>query len=444
MRYATFLTLLLGLCGAVGAEDAEFKLVRGERPPVDSALKTRVVSIEQDFYPNLDKSADALAEAKVEDYVRKYKVQDFYNAISRMEKALQGTDAKRSDVAWCRRWLTAYKQRVDEFAAKAKDLREAGDATAAAAVKDVSARLDELSSYFDPKSFKCDLDAPLTARRVREWITRLKTLDAIPPKGLAELDRLVKDHPEYAKDERIRSLQAWFKQRMPEAIKRGINRTIDSFETGSGTGPGVALQAIEQVRNILPPNEVPAWMLEDETEVNRMLKDVPLAIEGCQARLQVMKDYLAKADPEYEALLPQLLALYAKVEEGAKAAYENARLPEARSTSADLMAIAEKVLADPATESGARKRVVINADKQHESERRSSERIDGEWIYVKSWTEEYDWFQVAAAEKVGADWRIVFYQLRRYTKALKGDSNHEWYCAERIVGKKIREENIEK
>src|SRR5690606_30401213 len=127
-------------------------------------------------------------------------------------------------------------------------------------------------------------------------------------------------------------------------------------------------------------------------------------------------------DAELEAYLPRLRQMQAQIETGAQQIFEKTRMPPSGSNSPDLRRIAEKVLADPATEATPYKRLVIETEPKHEVEPRRSTWPDGDYIVIKTWTEEYDWFVVATAEKDGNDWRLCFYQLRRYTKALKGDS----------------------
>mgnify|MGYP001347077855 CR=1 FL=1 len=424
--------------------DGEFKLQPGERPPADPALKT--VLPEYAVYEPLDKAARALADAlpRVQEWADKnWNLEELDRYADRLEKSVERQDASRSDVQWVRRWVAAYRARVRTFAAEVQRIRGARAAAAQAEASDVSARLDELRAFFNPKTFDSSLAPPLTPQRVRDWIEQLRNWTALPPKGLAELDRLVKDHPKYAKDERITGLRRWFGEVMPKRIQAGIDRTMNS----DMQGPGYALRAIGALDNIKEPGRVEWWLNNNgasDSMVEDLLSRFPPAIEACEAKVIFAREYLGKPDAELEAYLPRLRQMRAQIEAGAQRIFENTRMPPAGSTSPELRRIAEKVLADPAAEATPYKRLVIETEPKHEVERRESSYPDGDYIVIKKWTEEYDWFVVATAEKDGVDWRLCFYQLRKYTKALAGDSTYEWYCARRWWGRRIKEENIEK
>ncbi len=438
--------LMFLAAGAASAADPEFKLVRGERPPKVANPERRL----DEFYSKMDFAADALGKVDAQTFAQddKYgsKAKPLRYAADRLDLLLSPyvkQTPMHPDVAWGQRWATAYRARVEALILEGKNLAEGATAAANAAEKDVGGRLDELNAYFG-KDFHCYLEEPLNVERMREWIANLKSWNALGAKGIAELDQVVKDHPSYATDARVTGLRRWFEKGLAKKVAYGIDRTVRWYDTGSGSTAGAVTLMAARGDRLLNWKPFPNDQLSSSSFVDEAMDDVNHAILGNELLILFATEYENKPDPKAAETLDRLHALKKKIEVGAEKAYRAMRMPPAASSDADLVAIAKKVLASKESEAGPYRRMVITKDKQRYSEHRKNTTDAGDRIIIRSWTEEYEWFEVATAEKVDNDWRIVFYQLRRYTKALKGDSNHQWYSAVRNVWRRIPQGNIDK
>lgn len=439
--------------GGKPAAPVAYKLEPGEKPPVadpplDSAARSYFAS---DVYPELDRAARALQAAKPADFVDG-PAREIRNGLTRMGNGLTKAPARHPHVAWCKGWIAAATRRVEELEAEGAKLKAERDAALAAEKKDVDARLTELATFFDPKSFSTELAPPFTRERVTEWIKNLKQWDQMSAKGLAEVERLAKEHPRYAEDPRVQRLTWWFGTAFAKAVKQGIAETVDWKEDTSSRMQGHVLKAIHKVENYLegaapsrrgPQGGLKEEMLRDDEQANRLLQEARAAVEACECRIAYARDYLGQPDATYEALLPKLVALQQKIEASAKGLFENARMPTSDSDDAQLPELAKaafKTAKEGYAPQGEWKRLVVSCKQSRETNHRKTSWIDGEYIYTKTWTEHYDYFQVCLAEKVGADWRLVYYDLKR----MEDDPNKEWFVGGRWVKHRIAEANIDK
>ncbi len=430
--------------------NATFKIEKGERPPKASEpLNSGVRSyFEDEVYREFDRVAGVLAKgvpSKPQDEVR-----DMRNALERAEKGLgRSPDQNHPDVLWNKGWIAEARKRIDAFEAEINKATAAADAAKAAEKKDVDARIEELRTFFDAKTFKTALEPPFTKDRVAEWIKNLKEWDKMSPKGLAEVQKIRTEHPTYAKDQRLMNLEFTFSKFLPKKIKEGIGRTVDWYETGNGNMQGYVLKALHDVEHYVEvpggrgnkPSEITDDMLKDDDQATKLLKDFKAAVEGCECRIAYAKDYLGKPDTAYEALLPKLSEMHAKIEVAAKGLFENATMPKSDSDDASLIETAKtafKSAREGYGPQGEWKRIVVNCKQSRETENKSTSWVEGEWIYTKKWTETYSYFQVCLAEKVGSDWRLVYYDMKNL------DKEPGWYVAGRWVRNRIPEANIEK
>ena len=119
------------------------------------------------------------------------------------------------------------------------------------------------------------------------------------------------------------------------------------------------------------------------------------------------------------------------------------RMPAAKSTAADLIAIAEDVLKRP--EYGYQwKRLVVNAELQHFDkmtgnidENTSSDLV----VSVYHWV--WDEFQVTTAELRDGKWYLYANRFRNFASGGPTTPTGRWILAERFEGSEILEENIE-
>lgn len=430
---------------AEAASKATFQFVRGERPPkADPAIASGDRVALDELYAEVDRWTTELERSTPEQMVNRT-ARLARGGIERMRAALQRVNDKgHPDWAWCQAWVDKFEAHLGELEAQAKQAVEAAAAAAAQERADVDGRLSTLSAYFDPKTFQTHLEPPITAERTQEWLENLRQWSAMGQKGLKELDELAKTHPKYAKDQRLINLRRWFGKELDKRIQVGIARTIDWYDVSYGRIPGLAMARIQQVEPLLDPQELDKVDFGDDQAVQKLLTNAREAVEGAELRATFARDYLGKPEPKDEQLLAKLRALLATVETRAQATFANARLPAAPTQDPELLEVAKRVLGEEKGEfaPGEWKRMVINAPKQHYQTRRSSSTIEGDYIVIRSWNEEWDEFQVCLAEKVDQDWRLVYYSFRYYTVALSG-LNH-WYCSARWVRNRIPEANIAK
>ncbi|MEZ0228783.1 MAG: hypothetical protein ACAI25_09175 [Planctomycetota bacterium] len=428
-----------------------YKVEKGERPPkaaepMNSGARSYYDS---DVYSEFDRVAGALAAANADDREVLDRVKDMRNAIARAEKGmLRAPDQSHPDVLWCKGWIGAANEKIAALETSGKKARDARDAAKAAEKKDVDARIDELRHFFDAKTFKTELQPPFTKERVAEWIKNLKQWDQMGPMGLAEVDKLKKEHPKYAKDDRLKSLDHTFRTWLPKAIKDGIAKTVDMAEVSYGLTQGHVLSAIHKVEPYVEvpgargkPSPVTDDLLKDDVQATRLVQESKAAVEACECRIAYAKEYLGKPDKAYEDLLPKLVALHAQVESSAKGLFENAVMPRSDSDDKNLLEIAKtafKTAREGYGPEGEWKRMVVNCKQSRETEERNHSWTDKDYIYTKKWTQHYSYFQVCLAEKVGKDWRLVYYDLKNV------DDDPGWYVAGRWVKNRIPEANIDK
>lgn len=430
---------------AAAASQATFQFVRGERPPkADPAIASGDRVALDELYAELDRWTSELARSTPEQVANKVAGQA-RGGIERMRADLERVNDKgHPDWAWCKAWVEKFEQHLGEREAQGKQALEAAAAAAAKERADVDGRLTQLSAYFDPKTFQTHLEPPITAERTREWLENLRQWSAMGQKGLKELDELARSHPKYAKDLRLINLRNWFGKGLDKRIKDGIARTIDWYDVSYGRIPGLATARIQQVEPLLEPKALEAIDFGDDQAVEKLITGAREAVEAAELRTTFARDYLGKPEPKDEQLLVKLRALLATVESRAQATYANARMPAAPTQDPELLEVAKRVLGAEQGElaPGEWKRMVVNAPKEHYQTRRSSSTIEGDYIVIRSWNEEWDEFQVCLAEKVDQDWRLVYYSFRYYTVALSGLDH--WYCSARWVRNRIPEANISK
>jgi hypothetical protein len=146
--------------------------------------------------------------------------------------------------------------------------------------------------------------------------------------------------------------------------------------------------------------------------------------------------------PDRAAQRARIAAALEKYQGSHGAALASVRLPEARSTDTELIAIAEEVLKRP--EYGYQwKRLVVNADLQHFDKMTGSidENTSSDLVVsVYHWV--WDEFQVTTAEPRDGKWYLYTNKLRRFTSGGPTTPTGRWILADRFEGSEILEANI--
>ncbi len=189
--------------------------------------------------------------------------------------------------------------------------------------------------------------------------------------------------------------------------------------------------------------DVDARLANDAWATDALAK-VRSAAATAEAVAAFTKEWLGTDDAEAAKAAADFTVAAGKIEAGATQALAAARMPPARSTDETLLATAKEVLSDPAVGAGEFRRTVVNAALQSHEERKSEARDEGDYLRIWTWTEVWDDFQVCRAEKVGVDWRLVYYTLKYIHSGPKWLKLQKWYVRERIVSQRLLEENIDK
>jgi len=378
--------------------------------------------------------------------------------LERMRKALARIKAPHDGVRQARTL-------VDELEALFKERQAAGvkkvgeeKAAAEAEAGEVGAQLADISAFFDPQTFSAALEPPFTPDRVKEWIERIQEYEKLQQKGLNLLDMVVKDHPNFAADPRIKSLRYWFTESMPKRLKKDIGLTTEFYQDGPTGYQGKMAFHVERVKVLLEPGVVTEAKLASDWATDK-IAEAEAAVLAAEALAQFYRLYHGKVEPKYVKAAADAHALLDRLQTGAAKALANVRMPAAVSNDAALLAVARAGI--PNAGGGPIERLVINYGPKNKSERQSDARVEGNYIRIWKWTETWVEFQVIAAERfdaspfgdskiegakreAGAHYRLVSYLFKNLSAGPNWKRVNTWVCASRIVGSKIPKENIGK
>ncbi|WP_288903767.1 hypothetical protein [uncultured Sneathiella sp.] len=204
----------------------------------------------------------------------------------------------------------------------------------------------------------------------------------------------------------------------------------------------------------------------DPTDPQQQMQHFLVAGRADEIRQEIAKKHLLVSEAaEYALLLKhdnyeERVALLAHIEDVAnkyennhKRALELVRMPKAATTDSDLTDIALNTLKNPKYDYvGEIKRLVINSDKVHRSQKTTEAEFDKIDVSLSgtvtlSGTEttyfyEWDQFQVATAEPVEDKFYIFYTTLKYYTSGAEKTPLNQWIISGRIQGSEIPEGNI--
>ncbi len=398
------------------------------------------------FAAKMDKLEKELAATAPEKVALK-KNNDYFMTGARnllaVLKGLKSQDHPTVKASYTR--LQSFVKNVDAKTTDGIARIEKARATAAAESKLVDEELAKIEAFFErKKDQKFHLEPPFGELRMRKWIEEIKGHWAIQKKGLAQLQRLVKEHPDYAKGNRVGKLRHIFETYLPTRLTRGINRTVGWFEVSAGKQQSDMLFRIANGKKLIENEFKESWLADDKW-VEKALVELEQGAEAARAMVIWQKEYYRKDDPEHAKLATALIAATRKLDEAAKRVIADTRMPEQRGD-ASLAAIAKKLLTDKKVKYGVGpyRRLVVNSKKQRESAEREEAREEGSYLVITKWTETWDHFQVCLAEEVDGTLRLVYYSFKYFVSAPKWKTRGEWFCSDRIVSRRILPENVDK
>ncbi len=381
------------------------------------------------------------------------------NPLDRMRKALAKIKTPNAGVAQARTQMEELESIFKARQAEGVKLVNEQKAAAQAEAGEVDAQLADISAFFDPQTFSAALEPPFTTERVAEWIERLKEYDKLQSKGVALLDQVVADHPNYAADPRIKSLRYWFTQAMPKRLEKDIGLTTEWYQDGPTGHQGKMAFHLDRPKMLLEPGAMTEDKLSNDGWVADKIAEAEAAVLAADALVQFYRDYKGKPEPKYVKAAADAHAMLDRLQTGAAKALANVRMPKAVSSDGALLAVAKAGI--PKAGGGAYERMVINYGPAQKSQRMSDARVEGKYIRIWKWTEEWVEFQVTVAERFdenpfgeskiegakqtkGAHYRLVSYLFKNLSKGPSWKRVGTWVCADRIVSKKIPKENIGK
>lgn len=237
-------------------------------------------------------------------------------------------------------------------------------------------------------------------------------------------------------------------------LVRSIDSELESFKTN-------LVNQVPHIRSLLaafgeydPASEddqINHFLGEGRADENRaMLAEHKQTVEEIVQFSKLLKD---PAESERVALASEVQSTIDTYERNYQKARELVRMPAAASKDSKLTAIAEDTLANYEYV-GKIRRLVINADKAHHSEETSEQKFDDASVSLSgtitltgtktTYFYEWDQFQVATAEPVGAKHYIFYNTLKYYTSGDSTTPLNKWIISSRIQGPEIPEANISK
>ncbi|MBX3470020.1 MAG: hypothetical protein KF878_24350 [Planctomycetes bacterium] len=413
----------------------------GERPP--AAPKPLSASdgwtLRRDFYPAWDDVAGQLERLPAADLGLARFAEGLRAGIRRMLAAVQAVQEQgHPDVRWCRQRLHALNEALEARIREGVALQEQRRRAAAAAAEDVNGRLRELSEAFDPTTLRCGLEPPYTPERVQAWAADLKRLRQVAASGQAEMERLRTRHPQYARDPAVADMHRRFQHWLPGQVDHALLEATGWAADGARrTAPGRLGDLVARGQTARG-QALTDDLLADDAWVTQLLTDLREGAAAADGLRAVARELFGKDDPALGQQAADLRAAAARAEDRAQRALARVRLPGAATSDPRLLQVARDCMA------GAPERLVITSLPERKTERRSDSWVEGDYLYTRTWTEEWEEFYVAAAERVGEHHRIVTYVLKFVHRASGMKPEGRWYCHLRLEGQRILPENIAK
>lgn len=416
----------------------------GERPPAaPTALSASDGwALRKDFYPAWDDAVAQLERTETADLGLARFSSRFRGDVRRMLAAIEAVrEQAHPDVAWCRRRLAAFNERLEARIAEGVGLQQQRRADAKAAVEEVNARLAALQAFFDPRAFRCDLEPPFTLPRIEAWAAEQKKWREVARTGQAEMEGIRARHPHLAKEPAVEEMQRRFAGWLPGALNDALARATGWGADGARVKGGRLRELLERAEADAAGG-IPDEHLSDDAWVTGILDRVRLGIVAAQGLRAVARTVLGKDEPGLGAQADRLRAFLADVEVRGAKVLQQTRLPRPASTDERLLKLARECLAG--TEFGAGERLVLLSTPTRQEAKRSDSWTEGDYVYIRTWTEVWEELQVAAAEKVGEHHRIVTYTLKYVHRSAGMKPEGRWYCHDRFEGPRILPENIGK
>ena len=419
----------------------------GERPP--AAPRPLSASdgwaLRQGFYPVWDDATAALPRTETADLGLSRFAERFRDDVRRMLDAIKAVgEQAHPDVQWCRQRLAAFNELLERRIGEGIDLQQARQRDRMAAVEDVNRRLAELQAFFDPKTFSCGLEAPYTVERVAAWAADVRKWQQVARAGQAEVREIETRYPALAKDPAVLDVARRFERWLPGQVGQAITNVTGWAPDGARRTPAGKLPELVARAEATTKVNLGDDLLADDAWVAQCLTELREGAEAALALQRFGKDVFGKDEPALAQTAARLKAFAQGVEARGQKVLAGTRMPRAATSDAALERLVRDCLANPDYGVGKFERLVISSAPRRETAVRRDSWVDGNYLYVRTWTEEWDEMQVALAEHVGEHLRVVYYTLKFVHRSAGMKPEGRWYLHQRLESARILPENVGK
>ncbi len=334
---------------------------------------------------------------------------------------------------------------VGETIASARAILEEKAATAreqVAGLGDFMGRFQSIQAKYSGKKPPQALQAPTTAAEAKVYLDEMIDLSRNQAGDIKYLNDLA-SRTVLVPQQDMQRLQSWVGFSISQSIEKSLAKSVANM---SGWAQGVMV-TVEQVEKIDPADSSDVLnRLLNENSYQSTLDNLKT---GGQALLVAggLETFLKIADaPDRKAQAARLQAALASLPQKQAIALREVRMPEARSTDPELIAIAKEALAesqDPP--SGPIARMVVTSDVRNLSQEVGNASTGGSISTITIAVTKFEWkeFKVATAEEeTPGNFRVYYTTLSYYTAGGSNTVVNRWIVSDRTRSTAILAENI--
>ncbi len=374
---------------------------------------------------------------------------DFASRYAEYLAALRRGDLNRSDINQVsgmadaignRKAVAHTKEKIAAFNARRNAMiDEHNKKVAAQAAQDkqdgaeIDKKINELAEFlggFDSQGrlrFDGHFKEPINARSAKEWVQKIQDWRELQAKGANMMKQIKIDYPRFADNRSIRDLEEFFAAQMAAGIEEAIDGCTKKFNL---TAPYKADNC-----ECLPTGRFNSGPCTDFAKT-LCTNDMKKARDAVSALEVIYRDLLKQKVPDNVAKYGAAMDARAMASQQASAAaYEAARMPKGTTASADK---AKSIILGRYPKADIL-RLVVTYGPARESAQRTSTSSAGApagYVFVRKYTVNYSQMQATAAERVGNDIRMVWYDMY--------DDGNGWYVGSRNPGARIKPEHVDK
>ncbi len=382
------------------------------------------------------------------EYANKYMA-----AAARFHQSLQAYSsfAQDADV----QQATAELQKLDGMIRFGKDQANA----ALEELGDVQARLADLQAHIRSRRLPPTPDMPYTSEGMTRWFEQAKVVRTAAISDFHQLKAI--QEKAWLPDTRgtVEEGAAFDSQDVSRLMNglqqdvRSIDETLKQLEANVQVQVDATEDTLKWFRDLDPTDQ---QSLENaflgkgrEAEsLERLDRELHIVEAGIALDTLLKRETLAQR----QALRDVIIQAKTRYRRQRAEALQSVRMPNAASTNAALLRIAQETLAKPKYEIGKILKLVINSDKVARKKETSEIEIDEVDVRLSGdlklsgtkTTTRYEWeqFQVATAEPADNAVYIFYNTLKYFTAGASTTPLNRWVLSQRIQGSEIPKENL--